>query len=480
MNFTANRIASNQKANCTSLKPFLKSDKIKNNERGFALPSVLFLVTILSLVILSILTLQYFQRKNIQTAAAKIKADYAAQSGISKMFSELKLKSDLPPIGQVIERSYDLGDGEKASVKMEWWGFYLYVYSTGSFRGIKQSRFALAGQIPAGRFKYAMVFSNINHQLVLTGHAHIKGDVLTGPAGVTTGSLANYPTPRIIPIEGNVKRDPKINIQDLDIKRFFDYYDALSSGAISHNAGQTAIQYLKPEEQLHISNEIIKPETKYVFIKGEAQIDGILTRREDPLYIIIEGNAAIGVNAHIDGLVCIASYGIMRVYNTAHTDGIVLYSRKEIIIESNAKISSQVIAPSVIIEPGASISYPSALISYVRKNNNEPQKGIKIENGGQVEGSVVVCVEDIASNDVLLDIEPSAKISGFVISNTIMTFKGSVDGCVQTRDFYFYETPTTYYGWLRSARIDREALSKGALMTVGIDGLSKLQILDWL
>jgi cytoskeletal protein CcmA (bactofilin family) len=457
----------------------LRLKEIFCGEHGYALPSVLFLITILSVVILSILALQYFQRQNIQTATAKVKADFAAQNGITKIFSELKSNSDLPLMGRTIERSYDLADGEKASVTIEWWGFYLYVHSIGSFRRINETRFALVGQTPTERFKNSLVFSNKSHQLVLTGSTHIKGDVLVGPAGVSIGTLSNYPTPRIIPIEGKVKREPNINIQDFDLTKQYDYYDALLGGTIPQGIEQSSIQHFQSESQLHISGGMIKPETKYIDIKGNAIIDSGMICREDPLYIVIDGELTFGTDVQVDGVVCIASSQRIRISRTAHIDGSLLYSRKEIIVEPDAILTAQIIAPAILIETGAKMLYPSALISYVKKNNNDPQKGITIKKSAQVEGTVVVGTEDKTNNNVFLNIESAAKISGFVISNAPITLDGSVDGCVQTKDFYFYESPTTYLGWLRSARIDREALPKSALMTVGIDSLSQLQVLDW-
>jgi cytoskeletal protein CcmA (bactofilin family) len=459
---------------------FLKLQLFYNKEQGYALPSILFLITILSVVILSILALQYFQRQNIQTATAKVKTDYAAQSGISKIFSELKSKSDLPLVGQVIERSYDLADGEKASVTIEWWGFYLYVRSIGSFRRTNETRFALVGQTPTERFKNSLVFSNKSHQLVLTGSTHIKGDVMVGPAGVSIGTLSNYPTPRIIPIEGKVKRDPEIEIYDFDLTKQYDYYEALLGGRIPHGVEHVSIQYFQSESQPHISGGMIKPETKYIVIKGNAIIDSALIRREDPLYIVIDGEVTFGTSVHIDGIVCIMASKNIRIPRTAHIDGSILYSRKEVIVEPDAILTAQIIAPAILIETGAKMLYPSTLISYIKKDNNEQQKGINIKKGGQVEGTIIVGTEDKANNSVFLNVESAAKISGFIISNNPITLDGSVDGCVQTKDFYFYESPTTYLGWLRSARIDREALPKSALMTVGIDSLSQLQVLDWL
>jgi hypothetical protein len=449
-------------------------------EHGYALPSILFLITILSVVILSILALQYFQRQNIQTAAAKVKADYAAQSGISKILSELKSNSDLPSVGQAIERSYDLSDGEKANVSLQWWGFYLYVRSVGSFRRINETRFALTAQTPTERFKNALVFANKSHQLVLTGSTHIKGDVMVGPSGVSIGTLSNYPTPRVVPIEGQVKRDPKIDMQDFSSAKHYDYFDALLGGTIPQGVEQASIQHFQSESQLHISSRTIKPETKYIGIKGNAIIDSGLIRREDPLYIVIDGELTFGTDVHIDGIVCIASSQSMRIHPGTHIDESILYSRKEIIVEPNTVITAQIIAPSIQIESGAKMIYPSSLISYVKKSNTGQQMGVTIKNGGQVEGTIIVGVEDKTNGSVFLNLESGAKISGFIISENPITLDGSVDGCVLTKDFYFYQSPTTYLGWLRSARIDREALPKSALMTVGIDSLSKLQILDWL
>jgi cytoskeletal protein CcmA (bactofilin family) len=466
--------------NTPGQRSYLQWIKIIEGELGYALPSILFLITILSVVILSILAFQYFQRQNIQTAAAKVKADYAAQSGISKILSELKLNSDLPPVGLAIERSYDLSDGEKANVTLQWWGSYLYVRSAGSFRRINESHFALIGQTPTERFKNALFFANKSHQLVLTGSTHIKGDVMVGPAGVSIGTLSNYPTPRAVPIEGKVKRDPKIDMQDISPAKHYDYFEALLGGAIPQGIEQAGIQHFQSESQLHISSGIIRPETKYIDIKGSAIIDSGLIRRECPLYIVIDGELKFGTDVHIDGVVCIASSQSMGIHPGTHIDGSILYSRKEIVVEPNAVITAQIIAPSIRIESGAKMIYPSSLVSYIKKSITGQQKGITVKNGGQIEGTVIVGVEDKTNSSVFLNIESGAKISGFIISDNLITLDGSIDGCVVTKDFYFYESPTNYLGWLRSARIDREALPKSALMTVGIDSLSKLQILDWL
>ena len=189
----------------------------------------------------------------------------------------------------------------------------LYVRSIGSFRNINETRFALTGQTPTERFKNSLVFANKSHQLVLTGYVHIKGDVLVGPAGVSVGTLSNYPTPRIMPIEGKVKRDPKIDIQDFDLTKQYDYYDALLGGTIPQGAEQGSIQYFQSLSQLHISSGIIKPETKYIFVKGNAIIDSALIRVKFRLNIVIDGELTFGKMCDVDGVVCIASSQTIKI-----------------------------------------------------------------------------------------------------------------------------------------------------------------------
>ncbi len=58
-------------------------------EKGFALPSVLLPVIILTLASASIISTQYLRRRVSARAIAEVKADYAAQSGRAKVISFL-------------------------------------------------------------------------------------------------------------------------------------------------------------------------------------------------------------------------------------------------------------------------------------------------------------------------------------------------------------------------------------------------------
>ena len=166
---------------------------INKHEKGFALPSVLFLVTILSMLAVSIIALHYFLRQTSLIEVAKVKAEYAAESGIAKTISQLKSGSNLTQTSMSeLIKNYQFEDGSEASTEVKPWGAYLVVKSEGRFRKVKAIQTAFLAEHPIEQFENALYFANSTHQLVFTGNSSIKGDVIVGQSGVTIGNLKNY------------------------------------------------------------------------------------------------------------------------------------------------------------------------------------------------------------------------------------------------------------------------------------------------
>jgi Tfp pilus assembly protein PilX len=103
---------------------------INKSQKGFALPSVLFLVTILSLLAASVIMLHYFLRQTSLIEVAKVKAEYAAESGIAKIISQLKSGSNLTQMSlSGLIKNYQFEDGSEANTEAKSWGAYLVVKS---------------------------------------------------------------------------------------------------------------------------------------------------------------------------------------------------------------------------------------------------------------------------------------------------------------------------------------------------------------
>ena len=55
-------------------------------------------------------------------------------------------------------------------------------------------------------------------------------------------------------------------------------------------------------------------------------------------------------------------------------------------------------------------------------------------------------------------------IEGIIFSSGYTDFRGALYGSVITRNFYYYQMPTTYINWLRHAYIDRSRLVYNRVM----------------
>ena len=108
-----------------------------DSEEGYALPSILFLITIFSLVAFSIVGLQYFLRQEALVDVAKVKVEYASESGIAKVLAQIETADDISRIVSGGKRSFALQDGSEAQVKVLPWGMYLWVKSVGVFQKFK-------------------------------------------------------------------------------------------------------------------------------------------------------------------------------------------------------------------------------------------------------------------------------------------------------------------------------------------------------
>src|SRR5438045_1743119 len=99
--------------------------EIIRSERGFALPSILLLVTILSLIAASIIGLQYFMKQIVLTDIGKIKAAYAAESGIARALNSYR--SPQSPLSPTPFNHFKFEDGSEAQTQLQPWGMFLRI-----------------------------------------------------------------------------------------------------------------------------------------------------------------------------------------------------------------------------------------------------------------------------------------------------------------------------------------------------------------
>lgn len=71
-------------------------------------------------------------------------------------------------------------------------------------------------------------------------------------------------------------------------------------------------------------------------------------------------------------------------------------------------------------------------------------------------------------------------MGGRSFSSSRLTMDGDMVGSAVATDLFFYEPPTSYFGWMRSGSINRVGLPKGLLIAPTFEGKHPLSVLEWL
>ncbi len=445
-------------------------------EEGYALPSILFLVTILTLVAFSVIVLEYLERQVALRQVVQVKAEYAAQSGVVRAL--LEGSSELASREPFTQKHISFDDGSEAFVRAQPWGVYKMVESFGGCRGIRKMRLACVASQPPEAFRQALILGNNQYQLVFTGTSQIRGDISIGPAGATTGSLHGYSTPATLPLVGRVRGGTGgIQVPQVDrdaIRDLRQYYESLLERKVPALAIAAT---LAPGERIAAVADSID----IVFTSGSINFQkDSLDHRARPLVVVTaasQGSFSIARGTHVEGLLSVVCEDSIYVPRDVSLNHVVLYSRKAICVEGARLSSSQLIAPRISIDSSTEASYPSALVSLAPSGLAPLRQSICLEAGSSLEGFIYL---DSPFGDDLVTVEPLARVVGAIYSTARVTLDGTVQGSVLAGDLYFYEAPTVYLGWLRSGKIDRTVLREGFLVPSVFSGVSSSGILEWL
>jgi hypothetical protein len=139
--------------------------------------------------------------------------------------------------------------------------------------------------------------------------------------------------------------------------------------------------------------------------------------------------------------------------------------------------SVQLISPRIVLETGCQASYPSLALSIPLESVSAASQMLHVASGASFEGFTAMAS---AKGDDVLALDSGSRVTGAVFSNARLTLDGGLVGSALAYDLYFYEAPTSYFGWKRSGTIDRPKLPGGFLIAPIYMGKQELSILEWL
>jgi hypothetical protein len=451
-------------------------------EAGFALPSVLFLVTILGIIAASLLTLGFLRKKEALSDVARLKACYAAESGVVRVCAAIEHgtipESDL--WGGDLQYEFE-GGRAKAVVRVEPWGMFYRVESIGGSLGTHHELSALLGATPVGDLSGALLYAHSSHQLVLTGDVKIRGEVTTGSSGITIGTLRDYSTPLQLPVEGQVNTIKGVTLPPLrsgPLERHLSVLRGFINDTLKPDQGRII---LHGSEDIQLTAEVISDDVHSVVLDAGAIVRGDYPDRSKDLTVIVKGDLTIHSSARLRGDYCLVATGTVTIHPGSKIEGGFIVSMKEILIEDGGDICAQCVAPVIKVEKGSRLRFPSVLYATDPSGVDTATLHLDVKPGSLVEGMIALSTTrdgELSSN--LLKIHPGARVTGVVYSTTRIESDGEITGSMLTNDLYFYEEPTTYLGWLRRGSIDRVNLPAWYSAPIGIGEVrAPLAVVQW-
>jgi hypothetical protein len=446
-----------------------------SEEKGYALASVLFLVTILSVLCAIILRSELGERENVLKNIDNVKSRFASENGI--VFSLASIQSQ-PNSDSTLSLTFD--DGSGANVDIYPWGLFTGVRSQGFSRKVESIRSALLASSLTDSEKKAFVLGNLQHGLVFTGSAKINGDVATGPMGVSTGNLRNYSAPRSIPITGkkSTLSAAPFFIDTLTLSRYVLFIKTL----VNHGRRFSASQDI-PSNTIECNGSLnlrqISDSIEYIFCNGSLNIMDTIMRRGPPLYIVAQGAVSFGRNAFLSGPISICSKDSIVIQPDVSITSCILTSEKSILFQSRGSL--QLFSPIIHFSSSAAANYPSVAASVSFADTSGTIQSIQLEDGSRVEGIVIMHrAASTSMEKAVITIGPGATVVGGICTDAYLTLDGTVDGYVRAFDLYFYDPPTTYLGWMRQGKIDRTLLPNGFLKAGGVSRDEMMKVLAWM
>jgi hypothetical protein len=449
----------------------------KGNDAGYALVSVLFLVTILSILSALILKVQLFRHETASKSVDEVKAIYAANNGIESALA-------FPVLPEYGDSTFTLRfpDSSSAILTVFQWGLFEGVLSEGRSNHSTETRSALIAGLLSSTDSSAFMLGNVEHGLIFAGGSEIVGNVVVGPRGVSTGSLRDEITPSRIPVQGKISETavstslfgtPLIDGEVSLAKSF------LSTRRQTRTAPDYSGRTLDTTGYVLLND--ISDSIREIFGAGDLSLGGTIMKRGPPLDIVVTGHVRFLPGTGLIGPIGIYSNDSISVPPQVKLINCILASPKSIDLQRGASVSAQLFSPVIRCSTNAAANYPSVLVSVSLSDTGGVVQSINLESGSKIAGALILHGGvGITKDKAVVDLEPGSLVTGEVYTDCYLTMDGKVNGLVRTFDLYFYSSPTTYLGWLRNGVIDRELLPRGFLRPLGISAHEEGAVITWM
>jgi|GEM_PF-5914415 len=416
--------------------------KTIQKDKGSALHTVLFIIVLISLMLMIFIGHFVHQHRYIRSGLEAIQTHYHAESGIVEwLASENSGLQTLLPGG--IETLLPLSCGDSVVIRYDNWGVFQRIYSreAGQLTGIR----ATVGYANADEFSTGLMVEPFPQSLIVCEDTRLYSNVRCGPHNVRAQRLQDIPYSGERPVYGQVytsRIDQRPRVLHSKVKAILQH--------------QTNLKNLK---RLSLSDIVTERTNKIRLTQSRGIYEAdFFTHSDSTLTILGPGKLLItdasffqrnlSIRDEVEILILVES----RIGSNIDLKDVVLFSNAPLHFQSIRAEQLQVISSHEVTLKGNSILTDNSIILSVPEEN-----GIGISIGGQttIDGSICLINDGTKPEDWLsiIRISEGVELTGLLYSDWLLNLSGEITGSCVTSRFYFYQSPTHYFNWIRNATI---------------------------
>ncbi|GIQ61396.1 hypothetical protein Flavo103_45310 [Flavobacterium collinsii] len=328
-------------------------------------------------------------------------------------------------------------ENQIVKVHLSQWGIFQKGISEARFRKKKFVKSAIIGSLLKTSESPTLFLQETHNALTVVGTTSIRGIAFLPTQGVNSGYIAGNSYYGKQLIYGTIKKSstelPKLGKTEADAIQYY-----LKEYKINHQE-----DYINLNSPSRIINSF-KTKTK-----GYYAIDPILLENK-----ILSGN------------IIIKSETAIKVKKNSTLKDIILIA-PIIEIEDETIGSFQAIASKkIVVGKKCNLSFPSALVLFqdnknttIEASNLPYENQIFIDNGSIIKGSVCYFqTKEIPDFKTQVVLEKEGKIRGQVYCNGNFELRGSVAGCVYTKQFIANQAGSIFMNHIYNGTIENESI----------------------
>lgn len=438
------------------------------DEKGSVLSTVLIVLVIVTIFLGAVISGIFIQNRFIQNNIAASQARYLAESGIYSLLSHISY-TDIISDTTI---SFIINDSNKVEIAMRPFGGFIEMVSKAEYGRKAKAIRVLIGEEEPDTFQNAVVLGDTTTELSVTGGTSIKGTIVTGQLGVRTTNFKGYPFSGLLKGEQEKKRGVLLPVYHSD------FIIAQLKVFESHFQNESFInsKYIN-----HFDSFLSSGDTLFFFENTSWDVESFV-RMPDDITIFVAGNLILNGNIKFGKYTKIIVRDTLQVEGNITGQHILLYSGKSLEVGAAVKVSCQCFSGNEIIVSNAYLQHPSFLFTQQEYNSIEQKEIIHIRENSIIDGTIVYPVEQnqFSSENFKIKIDEKALVRGGVYTLAQTELSGTVYGSVLSRQFYFYESPTSYINWLKDADIDISQRPEDYVLPLGFTNQPKYKVIEWM